>query len=52
MFVTIIVVLILLALALYATNYIPAADPTLVRLIQLVMVLAAIFYIARAAGLL
>jgi hypothetical protein len=50
MLVTVLIIAILLALALYAARMIPM-DARLAMLIQVVIVVIAILYIARAAGL-
>lgn len=50
MLLTILVVLILLALAIYVVQLIPL-DGRITLLLQIVLVIVAIFYIARAAGL-
>ena len=50
MLITILVVLIILALALYAVNMIPL-ESTPRLLIQVVLVVIAIVYIAQAAGI-
>jgi hypothetical protein len=50
MLITILVVLIILGLALYATQLIPI-DDRLTLLIQLLLIVIAIIYIARAAGI-
>jgi hypothetical protein len=50
MLITILVVLILLGLALYATQLIPL-DGRITLLLQLVLIVFAIIYIASAAGL-
>lgn len=50
MLVTILIVLVLLGLALYATQLVPL-DGRLLLLIQLVLIVIAIIYIARAAGI-
>ena len=49
MLVTILIVLLLLALALYAVRLLPL-DGNLALLIQVVLVVIAIIYIARAGG--
>lgn len=50
MLITILVVLLLLALAIYGARLLPL-DGTLVAIIQVVCVVIAILFIARAAGL-
>lgn len=50
MLVTILIVLLLLGLGLYAVQLLPI-DGRILLLIQLVLVVIAIIYIARAAGL-
>lgn len=49
--ITIFIVIVLLALAIYATQFLPIAGTPL-SLIQLLLVLIAIVYIVKAAGLL
>lgn len=51
MLITILIVLVVLALALYAVNLVPMFDGNIKLLIQLVCVVIAIIYIVRAAGL-
>ncbi len=51
MLVTILIVLILLALALYGTSLLPMLDRRIVVLIQIVLVVIAIIYIAQKAGI-
>ena len=51
MLITILIVLVILALALYGVTLLPALDGNIKMLIQLVLVVAAIIYIAQAAGL-
>ena len=50
MLLTILVVLVILGLALYATQLLPI-DGRVTLLIQLVLIVIAIIYIARAGGL-
>jgi hypothetical protein len=50
MLITILIVLLILALALYAIRLIPL-DGTILLLMQIVAVVIAIVYIARAGGL-
>lgn len=51
MLITILIVLIILALALYAVSLIPVLDGNIKVLIQILLVVIAIIYIASAAGL-
>ena len=51
MLITILVVIILLALALYGTSLLDMLDRRLVVIIQLLCIVIAIIYIARAAGI-
>ena len=51
MLVTILVVLIILALALYAVGLLPALDGNIKTIIQIVLVAIAIIYILQASGL-
>lgn len=51
MLITILVVLVLLALALYGSSLLTMLDSRIVVLIQVVCVVIAIVYIARAAGI-
>lgn len=50
MLITILIVLLVLALALYAVQLLPL-DGRILMLIQVVMIVIAILYIVRAAGL-
>lgn len=49
MLVTILIVLLILGLALYGVRFLPV-DGNIAQFIQLVLVVIAIIYIARAAG--
>ena len=51
MLITILVVLIILALALYAVGLLPMIEGNIKLLIQVLLVVIAIIYIVRAAGL-
>lgn len=51
MLITILVVLIVLALALYCVGLLPMLDGNIKVLIQIVLVVIAIVYIVKAAGL-
>lgn len=51
MFITIVVVLLILGLALFACERFLPLDATIVRLIEFVLVIIAIIYIANAAGI-
>jgi hypothetical protein len=51
MLITIVLVLLILGLALFACERFLPIDATLVRLIEFVLVIIAIIYIASAAGL-
>ena len=49
--VTVVIVILLLALAIWGTSFLDMLDPRLVKAIQFILVVIAILYIARAAGL-
>lgn len=51
MLITIVIVLLVLGLALFAVERFLPLDGTIVRLIEFVLVIIAIIYIAQAAGL-
>lgn len=51
MLLTILIVLVLLALALYATQLLDMLDGRIRTLIQVVLIAIAIIYIARASGI-